>query len=86
MRGTRSRWGTRLGRWVGRCGVPSVVRQLRAAGHPISRQAVYGWVSGRHSPRPTVMRTLVELSAGQVRYADLVPTPAPHDRVAAFED
>lgn len=69
---TTMRPRARLHGFVARRGVAQLMRDLRAAGVPVTRQAVYGWLSGRRTPRAPVVAALVSLSRGSLRVADVV--------------
>jgi hypothetical protein len=74
MRRIKQRWGSRLGRWVERRTVSRVVKDLAAAGHPVTRHAVYKWVRGARAPQLAIARTLIELGRGSLTLGDLCPT------------
>ena len=40
-------------------------------GQPITRQAIYGWVAGRSTPRPALALRIVGLAHGRLTLADL---------------
>jgi len=71
MRREPQRWRTRFGRWIHQVGVREVTAHLRAAGHPVTPHAVYGWVAGQRQPRPDVAAILTGISGGAVRLEDV---------------
>lgn len=66
----------RLRRFVSRRGVTQLTRDFRAAGFPVTRQAVYGWLNGRRTPRPHLALQLVRMSGGAIRVTDVLALPA----------
>lgn len=65
------RWRTPLGRWVSGYGVSRLAADLSRHGQPVTPQAVYHWLSGRHAPRPGYAAVIVELSQRSVTLADV---------------
>lgn len=65
------RWQTHLGRWVTNVTPGRVVAELRSAGHPLTTAAVYKWVAGERVPRPEIALRLVEISGGELSFADI---------------
>ena len=63
---TTRRWRTPFGQFVARYKVTQLVRDLGANGIPVTRNTVYGWVSGQHSPRADHALMIHDLSAGAV--------------------
>lgn len=65
------RWRTAFGRWVGRVGVPQVVRHLHAERQTVTPTAVYQWLSGDRVPRPDRAAAMVRGSGGQISLDDV---------------
>lgn len=68
MRRIPSRWRTPFGRFVESVGVEHLVQALGAAGQPVTRNAVYNWLSGDRVPRPDRAAQLVRLSHGALTF------------------
>jgi len=68
MRRIPSRWRTPFGRFVESVGVEHLVHQLGAAGQPVTRYAVYHWLSGQRVPRPERVAELVRMSGGALTF------------------
>src|SRR5262245_16172151 len=72
MRRADGRWSTRFGAWVSSVTVAGVLRGLHTRGHPLTKQAVYQWVSGATLPRLPIATALVDLSRGRITVADML--------------
>lgn len=71
MRREPRRWRTSFGRFVRSVGVERLTIQLRSAGQPITRNAVYNWLAGDHAPRPEAAAAIVRLSRGRLQLAEI---------------
>lgn len=61
------RWRTNdLGPFVARFKASGLVRESVRRGIPVTISTVYGWVAGRHTPRPEHVLMIHELSGGAV--------------------
>src|SRR3990172_7345887 len=69
----RRHWATRFGLWVRGYGASRLAADPGRAvyGQPITRQAIYGWVAGRSTPRPALALRIVGLAHGRLTLADL---------------
>lgn len=65
------RWETHFGRWITRLGVSRVVRGLRQQHIPITRQAVYNYVSGARSPRLEIREAMMRIGRGAIQREDI---------------
>lgn len=74
MRRVPRRWRTPLGRWLVDFGVRRLADELRAAGHPITPNAVYKWVAGDVAPRPAHARVISRVSRGRVPIESIYKT------------
>jgi hypothetical protein len=68
MRRDPRRWRTHFGAWVSQTTVPGVVVALQREGYPVTRTAVYGWLSGQVMPRVPVVLALVRVSRGKLTH------------------
>ncbi len=65
------RWNTGFGRWVSSIGVASPAERLNRRGYPLTRNAIYHWVSGRRQPRLDHAIAMVQLSQGSLTLQDI---------------
>ena len=63
---------TRFGSFL--CGpmIPRLERALAAAGHPVTRKAMYSWLSGDTVPRLQHAAVIIRLSRGRLTVSDIV--------------
>lgn len=71
MRREPQRWSTPFGSWVRSYGVPRLVRDLSAAGQPVTLFAVHKWIAGSHAPRPERASAIESLSGGVVSIREI---------------
>ena len=65
------RWNTRFASWITRVGVTRLCVDLSRRGQPVTPNAIYQWVAGVTTPRPSRAAAIVELSAGELGMADV---------------
>lgn len=71
MRRSPRRWRTSFGRWVGHVGVARLTTELRSLGEPITQKAVYNWLAGERTPRPSSAVAMVRISRGRLALVDV---------------
>lgn len=64
MRAPDARWETKFGRWIDQYGVDRLASGLHSMGEPITRTAIYLWIAGDTTPRPSTALKLIALSQG----------------------
>ena len=64
-------WNTRFGRWVSSIGVETLTARLARRGYPLTRKAIYHWISGRRQPRFDHAVALIQLSQGKLTMQDV---------------
>lgn len=64
-------WRTKFARFISTNTVRGIVRYLHTQRIPITKHAVYNWVSGFSTPSSPVARALTRMSGGSVTLEDM---------------
>ena len=67
---TLGAWGTSFGQWLSGYGVSRLAATLTERGYPISRGAIYHWLTRTARPRPRAAQIIASLSDGQIPMAE----------------